>query len=142
MVRIRQMKRLNSYIITFIIMLFISCTDTTENLGSDFFYRNEGSDIKDILSHKAQIGEIPATVVSFDYNSDFIIAKQKPKIPGDPLYEKEYLYKRGINVYYYWLILKKSKQIYGPLDFSEFIKLKFKYRVPEELQLNNNLQIQ
>jgi hypothetical protein len=120
-------------------MLSIGCSDITENLGNGFFYRNEGGPIKDILCHKAQIGEIPATVVSFDYNSDFIIAKQKPKMPGDPLYDKEYQYKRGVDVYYYWLIIKKSNQIYGPLDLSEFIQLKFKYHIPEELQLNNNV---
>ena len=62
--------------------------------------------VKDILCKKANGGEIPATVTNFDFNDEFIIAKQKPKLPQDPLYDNNYKYNRGDKEYYYWIIIK------------------------------------
>jgi hypothetical protein len=60
------------------VLIFQSCSsDYTKNLGNGYFYRFEGGDMNDILGK----GEIPATVVSYDFDDDFIIAKQKPRLP-------------------------------------------------------------
>ena len=44
--------------------LFIqSCTaDSVKNLGSGYFYRDEGGNVKDILCQRSHGGEIPATI--------------------------------------------------------------------------------
>lgn len=65
--------------VLFLILSLIYDTDT-KNLGGGYTYYYEHSDTKQIF-HKfpAEGGEIPANVISYDYNRDFIIAKQKPK---------------------------------------------------------------
>jgi len=124
--------------IFFITLILQSCnfSDSTENLGNGYFYRNEGETIKDILCKKATGGEIPATVVSYDFDDDFIIAKQKPKLPQDPLYEKDYKYSKGDKEYYYWLIVKDSNLVLGPLNFEEFNSSRIKYKVPNNIIVN------
>lgn len=125
------MNRLFPYYFFIFMLLLQSCdlNDNTENLGNDYFYRNEGALVKDILCKKANGGEIPATVVSYDFDHDFIIAKQKPKLLQDPLYEKEYKYNRGNNEFYYWLIVKDEKLVLGPLNLDEFNVICDKFRV-------------
>jgi hypothetical protein len=135
------MKTIKVYLscIIFITLILQNCSsDYTENLGNDYFYRNEGGIIKDILCKKANGGEIPATVIEYNYNNDFIIAKQKPKLPQDPLYDKTYKYNLGENVLYYWLIDKENQIVYGPLNIEEFNKVKVKLKVPNELKLTEN----
>lgn len=75
-------------VITILITCIVpSCTsDYSQNLGQKYVYRDEGGRIKEIFSQESDGEQIPATVISFDYNRQFIIAKQKPKIPQDPLY--------------------------------------------------------
>ena len=74
-------------VITILITCIVpSCTsDYSQNLGQKYVYRDEGGRIKEIFSQESDGEQIPATVISFDYNRQFIIAKQKPKIPQDPL---------------------------------------------------------
>ena len=81
----------------FCIALILQCctSDYTENLGGGYFFRNEGGDLKDILSKEPKGGEVPSTVIAFDYDKNFIIAKQRPKLPQDILYEKNYNYELG-----------------------------------------------
>jgi len=133
------MKAIRIYIsaVFFITLTLHSCnfSDSTENLGDDYLYRNEGGTIKDILSKKANGGEIPATVKSFDFNEKFIIAKQKPKLPQDPLYDNDYKYNRGEKEYYYWIIIKESNFVLGPLSLEEFNDQKNKYKIPNNLTL-------
>jgi len=109
-------------------------SDSTENLGDGFFYRNEGGDIKDILCEKPKGGQIPSTVVDFAYNNEFIIAKQKPKLPQDILYDKNYNYKLGADFTYYWLIVKDKHIVLGPFDEREFMEERKKYKIPEKLE--------
>ncbi|MDR1725181.1 MAG: hypothetical protein LBR28_02180 [Bacteroidales bacterium] len=47
-------------------------------------------------------GKIPRDVISFDYDKEFIIVKQKlmPRVAG----EKEINYKYRDSIFYYWLI--------------------------------------
>ena len=90
-------------------------TDCIKKLSGDYYFRNDGGDIKDILCEKPNGGEIPSTIIDFDYDKRFIIAKQKPKIPQDPLYNKDYQYKDGFNKIYFWLIVHEKNLVLGPL---------------------------
>lgn len=130
---------------TFCVLLFIcvlyliqGCNigaDSTKKLSGGYFYRNEGGDIKDILCENPNGGEIPSTVIDFDYDKDFIIAKQKPKIPQDPLYNKGYQYNDGRDKYYFWLIVIKKDLVFGPLSEKEFSIVRKEYNVPDKLSL-------
>ncbi len=130
------MRIICSFLIIYLFVLGIhGCTsDYTENLGSGYFYRNEGGDLKDILCKKPDGGEIPATVLAYAYNKDFIIAKQRPRLPQDPLYEKEYRYVNGRDTVYYWLIIKKKKVVIGPLNEKNFEKERKVNNVPNKLK--------
>lgn len=64
---------------------FIGCSsqgDYTEELSKNYFYRDEGRDVKDILSHRIDRRNIYSKILSYTYNSQFILAKQ------EPLYDK------------------------------------------------------
>lgn len=120
----------------FCVALILQCctSDYTENLGGGYFFRNEGGDLKDILSKDPKGGEIPSTVIAFDYDKNFIIAKQRPKLPQDILYEKNYNYELGADTTYFWLIIKKSRLVLGPLKEKEFRKVRERYEIPESLK--------
>ena len=122
------------YLLLIIIFLNNCTSDYSKNLGKGYFYRDEGGEIKDIFCEYPNCDDIPPTVVSFVYNSKFIIAKQKPLYPPDPLY-KEYIYPNGIDTFYYWLIIKKEHLLFGPLSKLELDSLKIKYNVPKKLSL-------
>jgi len=120
----------------FCVALILQCctSDYTENLGGGYFFRNEGGDLKDILSKEPKGGEIPSTVIAFDYDKNFIIAKQRPKLPQDILYEKNYNYELGADTTYFWLIIKKSHLVLGPLKEKEFREVRERYEIPESLK--------
>ncbi len=120
------------------LFLFKGCNigaDRTQILSGGYFYRDEGGEIKDILCTKPNGGEIPSTVISFDYDKNFIIAKQRPKIPHYPLYNKEYQYNKGAEQNYFWLIVHEKKLVLGPLLEVEFNKVRKLYNVPDWLKL-------
>lgn len=131
------MKKVSIFLILcFFILGVQSCTsDYTKKLGNGYFYRDEGDDIRDILSENPNGEEIPSTILDYTYNDKIIIAKQKPKLPQDPLYKKKYKYINDGNNIYYWVIIKDKNISYGPLGNSEYEKLRTKLKVPNNLQL-------
>ena len=126
-------------IITIIILpnFFYSCngSDGTVELSGNYFLRNEGKYVNDILSHGKSSLEIQANVLKYNYNDNFIIAEQKPNKTDDPLYEKTYNYKEGRNKIYYWIIVVKKDSLLGPLNKSEFDQERTKHNVPNDLIL-------
>lgn len=125
------------YIVLFLFCsLFIqSCiSDSIKNLGSGYFYRDEGENIKDILCQKPHGGEIPATILNYVYNDEYIIAKQKPKYPQEALYKKKYKYEANDSLFY-WIILKNNDVTLGPLSRQEYLDIRLKYQIPTELSL-------
>ena len=69
------------------------------------------------------------------FNKQYIIALQKPeKFPTE--YEKDLnlKYEKGRNGIYYWLIIKKEAELYGPLLREDFETLcsKLHIDVPED----------
>ena len=118
--------------ILFIIFLsfFLStCSDGTKELSGSYFLREEGRDLNDILSHSGTGREIPANILSYNFNNDFIIASQQPNMTDDPLYtETNYL--DGRDSVYFWLIVHNEKLVLGPLNKSQFDEAMLKYNVP------------
>ena len=105
------------------------CDTNSTNLGSGFTYYEEHKDISGKI-------DIPPTIISYDYDDDFIVAKQKPKEFNDAIYDKrDYVYPLGRDTVYYWLIIKESQQVIGALDYDSFQELKKKYNVPDKLLL-------
>ena len=104
--------------------LFIqSCiSDSIKNLGNGYFYRDEGENIKDILC------------LDYIYNDEYIIAKQKPKYPQEPLYKRKYEYGTNDSLFY-WIILKTNDVVLGPLSWQEYLDMRLKYQIPIELSL-------
>lgn len=123
-------------IVTFLvsILLHACASDLAIDLSGGYIYRDEGGDIKDIFNRNG-MGEIPATVNAYDYDDDFIIAKQRPKWPGDPLYERQPDYWLGIQYEYYWIIDLKQGTILGPLDEAGYWATRSQLGVPAELVL-------
>lgn len=104
-----------------LVLIIQSCTsDYNKYLGKGYFYRDEGGEIKDILCERPNGKEIPATILDYVYNDEYIIAKQKPKLPQDPLYKEEYEYHYGEESLYFWIIIKKKDIIFGPMNKIEF----------------------
>ena len=114
-----------------LILLFLSCSsDYSKNLGDGFLFRSEGTDLNDILHKK---GEIPANILCYSYNCDYILAIQKPGTFQDPLYEKTYIYPNGDSILYYWIVVKETCLIWGPLNQKEFNNIVLAYNVPKRL---------
>lgn len=55
-----------------------STSDDYRELSGGYFYRGEGGEKEQIISHSPNRKEIYGKIISYDYNSDFIIALQEP----------------------------------------------------------------
>lgn len=117
------------------ILLLNSCSDSYENLGNGYFYRHEGGLSNDILCEFSKGGFIPATIIAYSFDDNFIIAKQKPKIPQDILYDKEFSYPKNKKNEFYWIIIKKNNNVLGPLNFKNYIHQRNKNHIPSTLKL-------
>ena len=120
----------------FLIVLFSiflsSCSDSTKELSGNYCLREECRGLNDIFCHSATGREIPANIISYNFNDDFIIASQRPKMTDDPLYSETH-YFNGRDSMYFWLIVHKSKLVLGPLTKSQFDKALSNYNVPMTL---------
>ena len=125
-------KIIYSFIVVYL-MCSCSCSDCTITINSDYSYGFESKELQDIL-HSPGDNDIPATVVDFAYNQNFIIAKQKPLLPQDIRYPKQYEYKEGTDRLYYWLILLRNDSLMGPLNEGDFLREVIKHKVPFYLE--------
>lgn len=123
-----------STIFFFACVLCASCSDLAVNLSEDYVYRDEGGDTKEIFSERGG-REIPATVVAYNYDDDFILARQNPKIPGDPLYSREPDYTLGENYLYFWIVSHAHDSIWGPMSEEEYMRARAVLGVPADLVL-------
>ncbi len=132
----RHLKTILHFFLVSYIFLSSCSSDYIRELSGGYFFRGEGGNTNDILCHFPNQREIPANIVRYNYNNDFIIAEQRPNKVDDPLYSKTN-YKLGRDTVYYWLIVNADKLVIGPMDKNEYsIELK-KYKVPEILHLKN-----
>lgn len=120
------------FVISIVYIIKLFWDDSNGYLGSGYTYKSDTEEIYNEYPDK--FGEIPPTIISFDYNNKFVIAKQKPRIPINSIY-KDYNYSRGDSATYYWIIIKRQKITLGPLNINEFEKLKEKYDIPNSLSL-------
>lgn len=117
-------------------LLLFSCSDVTKELGGDYFLNIEGESANAIFNRKPNVKGIPSSVLRYGYNSEFIIAEQRPNEFDDIMHDVVD-YKDGREATYYWIILKESNTVLGPFSQSEFQYLREKYKVPEGLELKN-----
>lgn len=111
------------FIMLFILSLFYN-SDLTR-LGNGFIY-DDGR--KDIIGQK----DIPPNIISYDFDSQFVIVKQRPAKYDNVMYPN-YTYPMGRDAIYYWLIIKKEGKVIGPLDFNQFQHQRRFYKVPDVL---------
>lgn len=114
-----------------ILLLFLILTLFFDNneiyLGNGYAY-NYGN--KMIYSNT----NLPQYVIDFDYNSNFIIVKQKPKLYDDAWTDSiGYNYSLGRENIYYWIIDKNTHKVLGPLTLQEYIAKQKKYKIPKSL---------
>jgi hypothetical protein len=131
------MKKSLLLILSILLLFKCNCSDETVNLGNHYFLRIEGTGTNDILSEYSEHGSIPCDVVTYNYNSDFIIAKQKPDKITSPMYDREFEYKNGRDSFYYWIIRHNPYIILGSLNENEFIDARKKYQVPDNLVMKS-----
>ncbi len=120
---------IGSLILFLYLMLSLTCDFDSTDLGSNFIYNDE---------HRHIIGkvDIPPRIISYDYDNQFIIVKQKPDKYNNVIYDKrEYVYPLGRDTIYYWIIIKAKEKVIGPLDFDKYKELKKEYHVSKDLIL-------
>ena len=116
-------------LLCFFLFFSLMCDSNSKNLGNGFVYSAE---CKHILGKV----DIPPNVLSYDYDKNFIVVKQRPKEFNEAIYDKmEYVYPLGRDTIYYWLIIKHEQKVFGALDYDTFQKLKKEYKVPDKLTL-------
>lgn len=114
----------NTYKLFFVVLILIVLAvvplfDTGEHhLGKGFTYFEENRSIsywkiKDTLSL-----DIPPRVVSYCNMKDMLFVKQHPSKYDDVMY-KTIEYKYGRDTTYFWLIDKCTKNVVGPILYSE-----------------------
>ena len=116
-------------LLLFLILLFSQFFYTgTKKLGNNITYYDENK----VIFGKV---DVPPTILSYDYDKQFIIVKQKPRKYPNATKSDRGIYPSGRDTIYYWLIIKAEEKVLGPLDFEEFKELKTKYGVSNELVL-------
>ena len=118
-------------IMMFLTAILFSCDNKSIDLGSHFIYDTEHQYISGnqigilyplIIKHQPNRKDIPPIVMDYKYDNDYILVKQKPKIPLEQIYYdyNEIIYPSGLDTTYYWIIEKKTGEVMGPLLYKEF----------------------
>jgi hypothetical protein len=136
----------------------ISFSDINRNIGNGYYYLGEGETQRYIYhSFNERIPAIDGivvwpTVLSYDYDENFIIIKQSPNEKAIKIYliflkdktsdQADSIMKADsffINMFAcdtcYWIINKKAIVLYGPFDNQSFIREKQKLMVSDKLKL-------
>jgi len=114
------------------LLLLCSCSssDYTDDLGQGYTFVSESNANQFIYDMNDTSGKnaIPCTVEAFAFDENYIVAKQRNN--QDCL--KEDLSSVPIS---YWIIDKKKKVNYGPIDSLAFINKRKELEVPPSLKL-------
>ena len=122
---------LSLLIIMSLTAILFSCDNGSVELGSHYRYYTEHQYISGhqigilypyIIKHQPKRKDIPPIVIDYKYDNDYILVKQKPKIPLEQIYYdfNEIIYPLGLDTTYYWIIDKKTGEVTGPLLYKEF----------------------
>ncbi len=125
----------NTIIIIFSILFIILQTiynlggNNDVRLGADYYYCKYR---KDILCNNNKDGsvDIPPTVLSYAFDRNYILVKQKMDTSIDVIYDK-IVYPHSVDSIYYWVINKKIPKVYGPINKNEF----------DEILNDNNIKL-
>ena len=82
--------------------------------------------------------DIPPYVIAYDYDRNYIIVKQRPQYKEYVIYDR-INYPLGKNYTYYWIIIKRNKEVIGPLSYEDFIKKKQIYNVSDKLKFKDRI---
>lgn len=125
------MSRLFRYIL---LTLLISCTnDSSIDLNGGYFLIIEGKGANLIANRNVSTREIPSDVISYNFNDQFIIAKQKPSETDNIIFTPT-IYSDGRDKVYYWLIVHERNLVLGPLNKQDYDSACRLYRVPTTLK--------
>lgn len=94
-------------------------------LGSGFYYHSEQKHIVVDRSSKFNASaafDIPPVVEKFDFDNKYIVAIQKPRQYDEALYHlpNADMYLQGRDTLYYWIIVKKTHTVFGPMTAEEY----------------------
>lgn len=126
-------------IMMFLTAILFSCDNKSIDLGSHFIYDTEHQYISGhqigilyplIIKHQPNRKDIPPIVMDYKYDNDYILVKQKPKIPLEQIYYdyNEIIYPSGLDTTYYWIIEKKQVMLWVHYYIKSFI-VSVKYMV-------------
>ncbi len=105
----------------FLLMLFLF-DNTTKELGNGYKYYK---DLRAIMCDGLETIDIVPTIIAYSFDDIFIVAKQRPRSYREftYTYDENYSYSKGLEVEYYWLVIKKEKTVFGPLLLEDFESL-------------------
>jgi hypothetical protein len=148
-------------LISLLLTLFViqSCKEEPPmKLGDNYFLTFDGSWGHTIILDSTNAIIIQQQIVAWNFDSIFIIAKQKPfnelfdsirmKHPNTPLSYREKLYYET-EVYNYWIIDKRKELVFnseekkgwytnavnGPFTYEEYWEKRREFNVPDSLKL-------
>ena len=122
------------------------CSNLSKPCGAIVFHdslRNDSIVPIDSCHHVYEV--VAMDVTDSDYNDEYIVAEQKPR----QLFET-YISKKGkdfleakkeglwdeFDTLEYWIVSKKSCEVYGPLSYNQYEEYKFDLNVPDDLSLH------
>ncbi len=122
------------FVFTFLILGILSSCSTSDynnELGDGYLFVSESNALQFITGPNDSTGTglIPCTVEAFAYDDIHIIARQK----NNPDCSLDDISKISAN---YWIIDKKKKTSYGPLDSLTFNKRRVELSVSTSLDLD------
>jgi hypothetical protein len=139
------------------LFLFQSCEEKLPiKLGENYFLRSDGSWGHAIITDARGVFLIDPQIVAWNYDSIFIIAKQKPfdeiydTIQAVRLYDRDKIYEE-CQIFNYWIIDKRKEldsyydernrrrryigAVIGPLTYEEYWAKREELNVPDSLKL-------
>jgi hypothetical protein len=156
------MKKLHRLLLLLLLLLSSCISDYTEELSGNYFYLNEGGEIKQILSHTSGRTEIYGKVTSYNHDDNFILAMQIPswenyrdmiaaklgqgiknqkelnenRQKADSIMKTDAFYEKLFsNNINYWIISHSENKTYGPMGIGEYLQARQTLNVPAQLRL-------
>lgn len=144
------MKKHSMIVLIFLTTILLGCPgsiDTLSNrdLGNDYLYHEWNSLYVITKEFPTQKLIVPMYVKSYDFNHQFIIASQMSCDFID-LTSEEIAHKFQ-NDYYdlcikygtikYWIIVKETDNVFGPMTKKEYSKKRLELRIPIDLKLKD-----
>lgn len=132
-VKHKNNKKIKFFVIAiFVILLsvFIGVLNYDSNivkLGKGYFYDKTK---KHVLCNYNK--DIPPYVISYDYDRYHIIVEQRPQYKEYAIYGKVD-YPKGKDNTYYWIIIKQSNEVIGPMLYDDFVIYRKENNISEKL---------